>query len=78
MAENKGASKARDAGQSEAQQSYDEAAKRGYFGRVPTQPPNSAFSMESGPDSPSPLEQHIALHDAKGDEMRASTAEGAK
>lgn len=70
--------KAVDAGQSEAQDSYQEAASKGYFGSVPPQPPNSAFSMESGPDSPTPLELHIALHDARGDEMRASTADGAK
>lgn len=74
MAEKKSA----DAGQADAQSTYDEAAKQGYYGSVPPQPPNSAFSMESGPDSPTPLEQHIALHDSKGDEMRASTAEGVK
>ena len=79
MTETKTASKARgDAGQAEAQSKYDEAAARGYFGAVPAGPPNSAYSMESGPESPSPLDQHIALHDAKGDEMRASTADGAK
>lgn len=79
MTESKAASKARgDAGQAEMQSKYDEAAAKGYVGAVPAGPPNSAYSMESGPESPSPLDQHIALHDTKGDEMRASTAQEAK
>ena len=78
MAESNRAKAAPDAGQADAQQTYDEAAKRGYYGEVPPGPPNSAFSMESGPESPTPLEQHIAIHESTGDAMRASTADGQK
>jgi hypothetical protein len=71
MAESK-AKAAADAGQAEAQSKYDEAASQGFYGSVPLGPPNSAFSMESGPESPSPLEQHIAIHEGRGEAMRGA------
>ena len=41
-----------DAGQAEVQAKFDEAAEKGYFGTVPPQPPNEAYSLQSGPDAP--------------------------
>ncbi|CAN5808484.1 hypothetical protein BH24ACT15_BH24ACT15_37560 [soil metagenome] len=46
-----------DAGQAEVQARSDEAEEKGYLGEVPPGPPNEAFSLESGPDSPSVSEQ---------------------
>lgn len=46
-----------DAGQAEVQAKVDEADEKGYFGRVPAGPPNEAFSLKSGPDSPTVAEQ---------------------
>ncbi|HTE62879.1 MAG TPA: hypothetical protein VK631_21170 [Solirubrobacteraceae bacterium] len=69
--------KGADAGQAQAQSTYDEAAKKGYYGSVPAQPANSEYSLQSGPDSPGALDQTIATHEAKVADMRASTAKGA-
>jgi len=52
--------KAADAGQAEVQAKFDEAAEKGYFGEVPPGPPNEAYSLESGPDSPNALEEREA------------------
>ncbi len=46
-----------DAGQAEVQARTDEAEAKGYLGTVPPGPPNEAFSLESGADSPSAAEQ---------------------
>jgi hypothetical protein len=70
--------KSADAGQAEVQDAYQEAADRGYYGQVPDQPPNEAFSLASGPDSPSPLEQHIAINEARVADQKASPAEEVK
>lgn len=43
-----------DAGQAELQEKFDEAAKKGYFGTVPDSTPNENYSMETGPDAPTP------------------------
>lgn len=51
MTTNKDA-KTTDAGQAEVQKKSDEAEAKGYFGTVPPGPPNEAYSLESGPDSP--------------------------
>jgi hypothetical protein len=48
--------KADDAGQAEVQAVFDEAAEKGYFGEVPDGPPNEAYALTSGPDSPSAAE----------------------
>lgn len=45
-----------DAGQAEVQRRSDEAAEKGYIGVVPPQPPNEAWSLESGADSPTVTE----------------------
>ena len=79
MAENKGASKASgSAGQTEVQNQYDEAARRGYFGSVPDQPPNSAYSVQSGPDAPTAFEEHIAINEQRIADQKASPAKEAK
>lgn len=62
MADSKQESKSKstskdDAGQAEVQRRSDEAEAKGYIGTVPPGPPNEAFSLESGPDSPSASEQ---------------------
>lgn len=36
----------------EVQAKVDEAEDKGYFGSVPDPHPNSAYSLQSGPDSP--------------------------
>lgn len=46
-----------DAGQAEVQARSDEAEEKGYLGEVPPGPPNEAFSLESGAESPSAAEQ---------------------
>lgn len=45
-----------DDGTAEIQARADEAAAKGYFGTVPDKHPNSAYSLASGPDSPSAAE----------------------
>lgn len=54
-----------DLGAAEVQAKFDEAAEKGYFGTVPPGPPNEAYSLESGPDSPNAIEEREAA--AKGD-----------
>jgi hypothetical protein len=50
------ARKAGDAGQAEVQAKSDEDTAKGYHGVVPDGPSNEAWSLESGPDSPSAYE----------------------
>lgn len=71
-----GEKKPADAGQKEAQSTYDEAAKKGYYGTVPDQPANSEYSIQSGPASPGAFEQNVATHEARVKDMRESTADG--
>jgi hypothetical protein len=49
-----------DAGQAEAQATVDEQNEKGHVGAKPGHFPNEAFSLQSGPDSPSAAEQHAA------------------
>ncbi len=51
-----------DAGQAEVQARSDEAEEKGYLGVAAPGPPNEAFSLESGPESPSAAEQ-VAYRD---------------
>lgn len=44
--------KKQDAGQAETQKLIDKAEEKGYIGETPDPRPNSAYSLESGPDSP--------------------------
>jgi hypothetical protein len=63
MAESKSSSSApaKDAGASEVQQAFEEAQEKGYFGNQVDPLPNSAHSLESGPDAPTAAEQAAAV-----------------
>ncbi len=63
-----------DAGQAEVQAKSDEAEEKGYLGTVPPGPPNEAFSLESGPDSPSAYEQSVASAAAREAELKESSS----
>lgn len=43
-----------DAGADQVQQSFDEAAEKGYFGHSPDDTPRENYSLETGPDAPTP------------------------
>lgn len=75
-----------DAGQAEMQERFDAAAEKGYFGHAPDPTPNENYSLETGPDAPTP-ETDAALEGearkaaglGKGAlEHRASLKEGKK
>ncbi len=77
MAESKSARA--DAGQSEAQKIYDEAVKNGFLGTKPEGAiPNKEYTLQSGPSSPSPLEEHIAIHERRLADVKKSPAEEVK
>lgn len=57
MAEKKPA----DAGQAEVQKMVDEAEEQGFLGQKVDPFPNSAHSLESGPDSPTIAETRDAM-----------------
>jgi hypothetical protein len=68
-----------DAGQAEIQKTFDEAQAKGYFGQRPAGAiDNKAYTLQSGPDSPTPLEEHIAFNDQRTKAMKASPAEEVK
>lgn len=50
-----------DAGQAEAQKTVDKAEEQGFLGRKVDPLPNSAHSLESGPDSPTVAEMRDAM-----------------
>lgn len=50
-----------DGGAAEVQAKADEAAEKGYIGSVPDPNPNKAYSLQSGPDSPTAEESRAAL-----------------
>jgi hypothetical protein len=66
MAESKKSKKASDAGQSEVQKIVDQGQEQGYTGIKIDQLPNSAHSLESGPDAPTAAEQRDALKNEEG------------
>jgi hypothetical protein len=68
--------KAGDAGEREVSDQLEAAMKRGYIGDSPTAADNQAFSLQSGPESPSPLEQEIKRHEQAVSDLRRSTAKG--
>lgn len=60
-----------DLGQAEVESARDKARKQGYEGTSPSTVPNEEFSLETGPDSPSAAELHVAaaeqrINDQKG------------
>lgn len=50
-----------DAGQGEVKDAFAKAQEQGYFGQEVDPTPNEAFSIKSGPDSPTITEQRAAL-----------------
>lgn len=65
-----------DGGAAEVQAAMDEATSKGYFGTVPDPNPNEAYSIQSGPDSPTAAETRTALTaDASADEPARSEKE---
>lgn len=70
------AKKDEDVGQAEVQSKRDEAREKGYEGNVPDEQPNSAYSLQSGPDSPSAAEVQAAAL-AQRAEAAKSTLKGA-
>lgn len=76
---NEKAKAAADGGQAQLQKTYDEAAAKGYLGERPDGAiPNQAYTLQSGPDGPTPLEEHIAFNDQRTRAMKASPAEEVK
>ena len=63
-----------DLGQAEAQKIADKNEEQGFIGVKVDPLPNSAHSLESGPDSPSALEQSVAAAEARTEAMKASNA----
>lgn len=60
------AKKSADAGQAEVQKNVDEEQEQGFRGAEVDPLPNSAYSLESGPDSPTAAEQREALKKREG------------
>lgn len=58
-------SKKDDGGAAEVQSRTDEAHEKGYFGTTPDPFPNSAYSLASGPESPTAAETRAALNAEK-------------
>lgn len=61
-----------DLGQRQAQAKADEAQAKGHFGEKPGVFPNEAFSLQSGPDSPSAAEQSAAVLEERARGSRES------
>lgn len=55
-----------DVGQAEVQKAVDQGQEQGYLGVKVDPLPNSAHSLESGPDAPTIAEQRAALNDDAG------------
>lgn len=66
MAESKKSKKASDAGQAQVQEIVDQGQDQGYTGVKIDPLPNSAHSLESGPDAPTAAEQREALKNQEG------------
>lgn len=63
---NKTKSKSADVGQAEVQKAVDQGEDQGYLGVKVDPLPNTAYSLESGPDAPTIVEQRAALNDDAG------------
>jgi hypothetical protein len=71
--------KGADAGQAEVQRIHDEAVSKGFLGERPEGSiPNEAYTLRSGPDAPSPLEEHIAISQQRLAAQKRSPAEEVK
>lgn len=65
-----------DAGQSEAQAIADKNDEQGHIGAKNGAFPNEAFSLKSGPDSPSASEQAAKARVSTGERALESTQRG--
>lgn len=63
-----------DMGQAEVQEKRDEMAEKGHWGEKPPGPDNEAYSLKSGPDSPSALEAATLSAERRLKAMRGSDA----
>ena len=54
-----------DAGQAEIQATFDEAAKKGYFGSAPDPTPNENYSLRTPPDAPTPETDPASAREAR-------------
>lgn len=63
-----------DLGQTEVQKTVDAEQEQGYRGAKADPRPNSDYSLESGPDSPSALEQQADELEARAKALRGGTA----
>ena len=61
-----------DAGQAEMQDMMDTATKQGFIGTEVDPIPNSAYSLQSGPDSPTIDEQREALAKKQSEENKSN------
>lgn len=66
-----------DLGQAEVQAKADEAEEKGYIGTTPDPFPNEAYSLETGPGSPTVLEQQAAILDARTKDAKVSAGQEA-
>ena len=57
------------------QKQMDDANDKGYLGDKVDPLPNSAHSLESGPDAPSPASQYADALQQRADEAKAETKE---
>jgi hypothetical protein len=68
-----------DAGQAELQKIQDEAEAKGYRGDRPDGAiPNREYTLQSGPTSPTPLEEHLNFNEQRTRAMKASPAKEVK
>lgn len=59
-----------DLGQAEVQKERDEVAAKGHVGYKPDGPPNAAYSLTTGPDSPSALDVARASAERRAESMK--------
>lgn len=45
---------AKDSGEAQVQEKFDEANEQGYFGTSPDDTPRENYSLQTGPDAPTP------------------------
>jgi hypothetical protein len=60
-----------DFGASQVRDAFAEAQEQGYFGQKVDPLPNSAHSLESGPEAPTASEQHATALKARADDITA-------
>jgi hypothetical protein len=68
---------AADAGAGEVQDAYEQAQERGYIGVLPQQPPREAYTLKTGPESPSSHTAEIDRLEQRIKDLKASTGKEA-